>query len=140
MGANQLPPMRWDHLPEAREWTVSTLQALTDDGAALARTVPQDIDMFCPGYRTASMDERCAFWAGLLSAIAKHESTWNPEAMGGGGRWVGLMQIAPRTARAYDCEASDSKGLEDGSANLACAVRIAALILSLSRHRISSAS
>ncbi|MCV2863654.1 transglycosylase SLT domain-containing protein [Albidovulum sediminicola] len=126
MGAMQLPPMRWDHLPEGEEWTVSTLRALSDDGAALAETVPQDIDTFCPGYSTAGPEDRRAFWAGLLSALAKHESTWNPEARGGGGRWIGLLQIAPRTARAYDCDASDREGLQDGSANLACAVRIAA--------------
>lgn len=126
MGANQLPPMRWDHLPGTEAWTVSTLQALRGHGAALALTVPQDIDTFCPGYRKATMEDRRAFWAGLLSSIAKYESTWNPAAKGGGGRWIGLMQIAPRTAQAYDCAAQDREELQDGSANLSCAVRIAA--------------
>ena len=70
--------------------------------------------------------ERRAFWAGLFSALAKHESTWNPEAKGGGGRWIGLMQIAPDTARAYDCDLPEGAGLTDGEANLACAVKIAA--------------
>jgi len=126
MGANQLPPMRWDHRPEAREWTLTTLAALKDDGAALAETVPADIDEFCPGYEAASPAERRAFWAGLFSTIAKYESTWNPAARGGGGRWIGLMQIAPPTAGQYNCEAQSREELKDGSANLSCAVRIAA--------------
>ncbi len=121
-----LPAMRWDHRPEAEDWTAATLAALRAEGAVLATTVPADIDEFCPKYPEATMPERRAFWAGLLSSLAKHESTWNPTAKGGGGRWVGLMQIAPQTARAYDCELPEGRGLTDGSANLACAVRIAA--------------
>ena len=111
MGANTLPPMRWDHLPGTEGWTASTLQALRGHGAALPLTVPQDIDTFCPGYRNAGIEDRRAFWAGLLSAIAKYESTWNPTAKGGGGRWIGLMQIAPGTAQAFDCTAQDRAGL-----------------------------
>jgi len=126
MGANTLPPMRWDHLPGTEGWTASTLQALRGHGAALPLTVPQDIDTFCPGYRNAGIEDRRAFWVGLLSAIAKYESTWNPTAKGGGGRWIGLMQIAPGTAQAFDCTAQDRAGLQDGAANLSCAVRIAA--------------
>lgn len=121
-----LPAMRWDHRPEADDWTAATLAALRAEGAVLASTVPADVDTFCPKYADATMPERRAFWAGLLSSIAKYESTWNPRAKGGGGRWVGLMQIAPQTARAYGCDLPDDKGLTDGEANLACAVKIAA--------------
>lgn len=121
-----LPAMRWDHRPEAAEWTAATLEALRAEGAVLASTVPADIETFCPNYVEATMPERRAFWAGLFSALAKHESTWNPKAKGGGGQWIGLMQIAPQTARAYDCDAADTAGLTDGGANLACAVKIAA--------------
>lgn len=92
--------------------------------AVLAAKVPADIQGWCPGYDDASLTERRAFWAGLLSATAKHESTWNPKAAGGGGRWIGLMQIAPQTARAYKCEAQSSAALKNGEANLACAIRI----------------
>lgn len=121
-----LPAMRWDHRPEAEDWTAATLAALRAEGAVLASTVPVDVDEFCPNYADATMPERRAFWAGLFSALAKHESTWNPKAKGGGGRWIGLMQIAPRTADAYGCDLPVGKGLTDGNANLACAVRIAA--------------
>ncbi len=64
------------------------------------------------------------FWAGLLSKVAKYESSWNPAAAGGGGLYIGLMQISPRTAGNYGCEATSAKALKDGAANLQCAVTI----------------
>lgn len=127
VGATDIAPvMRWDHRPEATVWTEATLQALHTDGAALLATVPADIAAYCPGYETASADERAAFWAGFLSALAKHESTWNPQASGGGGKWLGLLQIAPATASAYGCTADDATALREGTGNLQCGVRIAA--------------
>jgi hypothetical protein len=118
------PPMRWDHHPEGEEWTESTLVALSTKDALLSENVPQDISTWCPGYAEAPIEERRAFWAGLLSAVAKYESTWNPKASGGGGRWIGLMQISPRTANHYGCEATSVGALKDGEANLECAVEI----------------
>jgi hypothetical protein len=120
------PSMRWDHLDEAPHWTAATLVAVADEDAKLAARVPADIGAWCPGYARASLAERRAFWAGLLSALAKHESTWNPRASGGGGRWIGLTQIAPATARQYGCSARSAGALKDGAANLSCAVEIMA--------------
>lgn len=119
-----LPMMRWDHRPEAAEWTTASLAAVAGHDDVLANKVPQDIGTWCPRYPTAGLAERRAFWVGLLSATAKHESTWNPNAAGGGGRWIGLMQISPKTARAYGCEAQTTAALKNGTANLACAIRI----------------
>ncbi len=124
--ATFLPAMRWDHRPEADAWTEATLVALQREGASLISAMPSDIGEFCPGYAKAAASDRRAFWAGMLSAMAKHESSWNPKARGGGGRWLGLMQISRQTADAYSCDISDDADLYDGRANLACAVRIAA--------------
>ena len=121
-----LPPMGWDHRPEAQDWTTATLATLADHDGALGGSVPEDIVQWCPGYAQASLEDRRAFWSGLLSAIAKYESAWNPEAAGGGGRYLGLMQISPKTASHYDCQTQDATGLKDGSANLSCAVTIIA--------------
>ncbi len=121
-----LPVMGWDARPEADVWTATTLAALQSEGAALLSEVPGDIGTWCPGYAEAAPTERAAFWSGLLSALARHESTWNPQAVGGGGRWFGLVQISPGTARGYGCTADSGAELQDGAANLACAVRIAA--------------
>ncbi len=120
------PSMRWDHVQQAPQWTARTLVAVAEEDQKLALQVPADIATWCPGYTSGSLPERRAFWAGLLSALAKHESTWNPRASGGGGRWIGLTQIAPSTARQYGCDARSASALKDGAENLACAVEIMA--------------
>ena len=122
-----LPRSLWDHRPEAEQWTKSALAALNGHGAALVGTVPRDIDKYCPGYRVAGTDGRAAFWVHFLSALAKHESTWRPEASGGEGRWHGLLQISPATARGYGCRARTADDLKDGGLNLACGIRIMAV-------------
>ncbi len=89
--------------------------------------VPRDIGDWCPAYASNSTERRAAFWAGFASALAKHESTYRPDAVGGGGRWYGLLQILPATARGYGCRARSGNALKDGSANLSCALRIMAV-------------
>jgi hypothetical protein len=136
-GSSYAPPMRWDHHPEAGIWTQTAFAALESHGAALAEITPRDIAAWCPAYPEASEAERRAFWAGLISTLAKHESTWNPQAVGGGGRWFGLVQIAPATARGYGCAARSGDALKDGAANLSCAIRIMAR--TVSRDEVVSA-
>ena len=119
-----LPGMRWDARPEAADWTRRALTAVAASDSDLAAQVPGDIETFCPGYASAPIGDRRAVWVGLMSATAKHESSFNPKASGGGGRYVGLMQISPGTARLAGCEARTSAALKDGAANLECAVRI----------------
>ncbi|MBM3604836.1 MAG: lytic transglycosylase [Alphaproteobacteria bacterium] len=116
----QQPPMRWGERNGSDEWTRATLEALDREGVTIMSRVPNDISEFCPNYRQLAEPGRKAFWAGLLSAVAKHESTYNPQAAGGGGRWLGLMQIAPSTWRHYGCDGN----IKDGADNMACAVKI----------------
>lgn len=126
LSALLLPAMHWDASPHASAWTRETLSAVAAHDAELAQTVPADITTFCPGYPKASLADRRAFWVGLLSATAKLESGHNPQALGGKGRYVGLMQISPRTAQQNQCQARTAAALKDGVANLACAVEIMA--------------
>lgn len=132
MADEDLPAARWDHLPEGKLWTREILSNLIDrgQGVALIEVVPKDIEQWCPSYtETVDFDgdiKRAAFWIGLMSAMAKHESTYNPQAVGGGGRWFGLLQISPDTAKAYGCAATTGEALKNGSENLRCAVRIMA--------------
>lgn len=135
--SNAPPPMRWDHKPQGLDWTNATMAALETHGAVLETIVPRDIDTWCPAYPEAGPEQRRAFWAGLFSTLAKHESTWNPRAVGGGGLWFGLVQIAPATARGYGCAARSGEALKDGEANLSCAVRIAAY--TVNRDQVVSA-
>lgn len=108
-------------------WTQSALSALRSHGAPLTRIVPRDIAQWCPAYPDADSAQRAEFWVGFLSALAKHESTWKPEAVGGGGLWYGLLQILPATARGYKCAARSGEALKHGPSNLSCAVRIMAV-------------
>lgn len=121
-----LPAMRWDHRAEAAEWTTRSLVAVAGRDDVLASRIPGDIEIWCPRYATASLPDRRAFWVGLLSALAKYESSWNPRAAGGGGQYVGLMQISPRSASNYRCDVTSASGLKDGGANLECAVKLLA--------------
>lgn len=120
----EIPVARWDFRPEGKQWTEASVAALASYGRPLIEVVPGDIEAWCPGYEDASEAERKAFWVGLLSSLAKHESTWRPEAAGGGGQWFGLLQISPATARGYGCRAQTAEALKDGAANLSCAIRI----------------
>ena len=115
---------------EAHAWTTSALAALDAHGTPLVKTVPADIDTYCPGYRDAGVEGRKAFWVTFLSALAKHESTWRPEVSGGGGAWHGLLQISPATARGYGCNAQSADALRDVSGNLSCGIRIMASTVS----------
>ena len=122
-----LPVTRWDHRPEAEIWTRASLDMLEGDAAALTSVTPSDVEGWCPGYAEAGEADRAAFWVGFVSALARYESTWEPGAVGGGGRWFGLMQISPATARYRGCEAGSGAALTDGAANLRCALRIMAV-------------
>ncbi len=121
-----LPAMRWDHAPKASEWTAHALTQVAEHDSELTSTVPDDIEVYCPGYAKASAEMRRAFWVGVLSATAKYESGFNAAAIGGKGRYVGLMQISLPTAKRYGCDATSANGLKDGMANLSCAVDIVA--------------
>lgn len=122
-----LPAARWDFRDDGQSWTRAAMSALAAHGQTLETLVPADIEAWCPGYVTADPVQRRAFWVGMMSALAKHESTWKPDAVGGGNRWFGLLQIYPPTARGYDCRAQTGEALKNPGENLSCAVRIMAV-------------
>ena len=78
-----LPDMRWSQRQEADRWSLAALKALRSHAQVLPRTVPRDIADWCPAYTTNDISAREAFWIGLLSTLAKHESTFRPTAVGG---------------------------------------------------------
>lgn len=126
-----VPPLHWDELrpgmaaPARPAWGPALFRAvLAQEG--LLDLVPEDIETWCPAYADAGLDQRAAFWAGLVSALSWYESTHRADAVGGGGRWFGLVQIAPATARYRGCAVGTGEALMNGAANLRCAVRIMA--------------
>ena len=122
-----IPAAVWDSRRDGDDWTRAVLAALTSDAAGLADVIPRDISTWCPAYANNPPERRRAFWVGMMSALARQESTLNPSAMGGGGQWVGLLQIYPPTARHYGCAADTAEALRNPEANLACAARIMAV-------------
>jgi len=121
-----LPATRWEHKPGHKRWTRAAMQAVLSHGRPLVQTIPSDYRDWCPAYRENDAKRRAMFWVGFMSALAKHESTYRAEAVGGGGRWYGLLQILPSTAELYRCEARTGEALKDGALNLSCAARIMA--------------
>lgn len=122
-----VPATRWANQPDNVLWNRAALSALKTHGRPLVDMVPADIADWCPLYPEATMEQRRAFWLGFMSALAKYESTYRPQAVGGGGRWYGLLQILPATARGYQCNVGTGTALKNGAANLSCAVRIMAV-------------
>ncbi|AGT07954.1 transglycosylase SLT domain-containing protein [Paracoccus aminophilus] len=116
------PKMRWGNRAGSDDWTRAALRTLESEGVTLLSSVPSDVKTYCPGYASLNREDRKHFWVGLLSSVAKHESGYNPTAKGGGGRYLGLMQISQSTARHYNCKGN----MLNGSDNMACAVKIAA--------------
>lgn len=123
----EVPRARWEHRQNGMLWTRVALAAVNTHGAPLTQTVPRDIADWCPAYADHGQEERAAFWAALLSTLSRYESTWQPRAVGGNGRWFGLMQIYPPTAEFRGCREQTGEGLKRASANLNCAVRIMAI-------------
>lgn len=121
-----VPPMAWDRQAGGSIWTRAALSALQGHAGALAEIVPRDIDQWCPAYPGADAEQRRAFWAAFASSLARHESGHRAAAVGGGGLYHGLLQILPATAAGYGCRARSPAALQNGAANLSCALRIMA--------------
>ncbi len=122
-----VPRTRWDTNGGSKIWTRTAMAAVGPDGAQLDSVIPRDIERWCPAYAQNSPTLRSAFWVGMMSALSKHESTYNPRAVGGGGLWFGLLQIYPDTARRYGCRATTGEALKNPVDNLSCAARIMAV-------------
>lgn len=126
MRDDRLPVARWGASARGTMWTRAMVTSLRGHAAPLTEIVPADIEDWCPAYVENDRRLREAFWVGLVSALAKHESTYRPTVVGGGGRWHGLLQILPSTARSYGCRARSGAALLSGAANLSCGLRIMA--------------
>ncbi|EPX81987.1 lytic transglycosylase domain-containing protein [Salipiger mucosus] len=131
-----VPEARWGDSGERRRWSLTVLSALRGHASRLPEITPEDISTWCPSYASGTRASREAFWLGLVSSLTKHESTWRPRVVGGGGLWFGLMQILPSTARLYDCEARTGAALKDPHKNLSCGLRIMAK--TVARDRVVS--
>lgn len=128
-----LPTGRWDSKPDGPAWTRFALAGIDAHGQGLLATQPADVASYCPRYPQAGPADRRAFWAGLMSALARPESNFNPAVTftesfpDSSGRPVvsrGLLQISQESANGYGCGITDPQQLHDPETHLSCAARI----------------
>ena len=124
--SGHLPRARWENRRRGTLWTRVAMSSVMAHGRPLIATVPDDIDDWCPAYPDQTDENRAAFWVALLSTLTRYESTWRPQAVGGGGLWYGLAQILPTTAELRKCRVTTGEELKHGPSNLSCAIRIMA--------------
>lgn len=119
-----LPNTRWYHIRGSDLWTKTALVSLKSHGSRVTQTMPADIDKWCPAYRRAGEAQKRAFWVGLMSTLAKHESTYRPWVSGDSGKSHGLFQIRVPTAQFFGCRAQSKAALLKPTNNVSCAIRI----------------
>jgi hypothetical protein len=98
-------------------------------GHPLLTLRPTDAADFCPPYLTLNESKRRVFWANFLTAIAEHESYFDPMALLWEGAKdpeysIGLLQISPSNKRPYNCDFQSESELTDPAHNLGCGVAI----------------
>lgn len=137
----------WDGRPDGNIWTELALRHLREFGQALLVAVPEDIEEFCPQFRSLDAAGREAFWVGLISAMTRFESNFRPEVAfneyehcrdqrcrdrmtTSDGRPVisrGLLQLSQESANGYvGCPVprQDELRLHEADLNLRCTVAI----------------
>ena len=123
----------------------------SEEPQMLGQNVADDVETYCPKYRTLSDDQRLNFWGQLFAAVAKYESGWKPSSrmvettMGTDpltGRQVaseGLLQLSYQDENSYklDCgfdwtkdkllsDTDPKKTIFDPKNNLRCGIKIMA--------------
>lgn len=124
----------WSHLEQGEVWTKFTQNAIRDYGQGLLKSVPQDIQNYCPQYPNLSNRGRGDFWVQLISKLAYFESSYNsnttytenfPDVNGNNVISRGLLQLSIESGNGnYDCGLKNANELHDPKTNLECTVRI----------------
>jgi soluble lytic murein transglycosylase-like protein len=127
--------LSWDDSPERAVWSRALVDAIRARKSDLDAGNP---DTFIPGYAALSADGQVKFWAELVIAIAKYESTWNPHAHFKEPpplkvTSIGLLQIAYEDQKEYHFDPPldrETHSLENPATNLRCGVAILAQLVS----------
>jgi hypothetical protein len=134
----------WAQQKDADRWTDIGTAAVA--ATALPDSVPTDVAIFCAGYEGASRPERVHFWVGLIAAIARAETRFNPHdtftepfrEKGADSPFVvsrGLLQLSfPGDRDRYHCDLPNAESLYDPAVNLTCGVQILATLVTRDRR------
>ncbi len=122
----------WAKVPGTEAWTKTVLRALNRLREDLEEA--RDLEQFCPEYSQASKFQRNVCWLRLISAVAKFESSFNPqhrylEPMGMYS--IGLMQLSDG-----ECilNGDPRPNLANASNNLKCAMAMMAKLIRRDRY------
>lgn len=153
-------PLAWESkVPGSREWSNAIYHIITtEESQMLAQNIADDVETFCPKYRSLPEQQRLNFWGQLFVGMAKYESAWKPTSrmvettMGTDpvtGRQVaseGLLQLSYQDERSYnlDCgfdwskdkylsDTDPKKTIFDPKNNLRCGIKIMARQLKRAR-------
>jgi hypothetical protein len=125
----------WSEIEIAKDWTRTT--EILINNLKLNEETPNDVELFCPNYKTLKKEVKTEFWVGLISAMAKKESNFDPAAFytenfkDANGEYVvsrGLLQLSIESAnqRRYNCNLANASALHNPEANISCAANILA--------------
>lgn len=124
------PAARWGLADGRDAWTAAALDEVRQSARALWRAgfTPADIEAFCPGYAKKGEADRQAFWVGLLSSMARWETSgYNPTTAyreANGELSIGLLQLSV-TDRPV-CPWIDKATIRQAEPNVRCGIRILA--------------
>ena len=146
-------PLAWESkAPGSSDWSQAIYSVIkTEEPQMLGQNVADDVETYCPKYRSLNDNQRLNFWGQLFAGMAKYESGWKPSSrmtettMGIDpytGRQVaseGLLQLSYQDETSYnlDCgfDWSRDKYLSDSDPqktifspqnNLRCGIKIMA--------------
>ena len=146
-------PLAWEaKVSGSATWSQHIYNVIkAEEPQMLGQNVADDVETYCPKYRSLSDNQRLNFWGQLFAAVAKYESAWKPSSrmvettMGIDpytGRQVaseGLLQLSYQDERSYnlDCgfdwtkdkllsDTDPKKTIFDPKNNLRCGIKIMA--------------
>lgn len=111
-------PLAWEtKVKGSSTWSTTVYQVIqTEEPQMLGQNVADDVELFCPKYKSLSDKQRLNFWGQLLAGMSKFESSWNPASyyvettMGLDpitGRQVaseGLLQLSYQDEKSYNMD------------------------------------
>lgn len=124
----------WSSHADGEVWTELAETAVQE--TTLTAMIPEDADKFCPRYDSLVQSDRIQFWVGLLSAMAEHESDFDPmiqytesliqDSNGHDVVSRGLLQLSLESARQtrYGCTIERDEDLHEPAVNLDCSAQI----------------
>lgn len=132
LGANgDLRRAVWDKKAGTSGWSAVVVEELKTHRTTLETA--QDIEEFCPAYFLASSFERDTCWIRIISAMARYESNFRPQAVykeANGANSVGLLMMAPE----HCPNANTEEKLKVAEPNIQCAVARLALMVKRGKY------